>query len=92
MKRNERRRTVRKESLPVEQQKSSTWWEEGTEDMVRFPCSHDMMHPHDHTIHEHTLRSTRCPIATYQSPQEDRRTLSPPHNQSSTGSASDTPS
>lgn len=74
MKRNERRRTVRKESLPVEQQKSSTWWEEGTEDMVPFPCSHDMMHPHDHTIHEHTLRSTRCPIATYQSPQEDRRT------------------
>lgn len=62
MKRNERRRMARQQSLPVEQQKSSTWWE-GTEDMAPFPCSYDMSH--EHTIHEHTLRSTHCPIATY---------------------------
>src|SRR5215467_9631966 len=73
MKRNERRRMARKQALPVEQQKSSTWWE-GTEDMAPFPPSHDMMCSHDHTIHEHTLRSTRCPIATYDSPREDPRT------------------
>lgn len=61
---------ARQQWLPVEQQMSSTWWE-GTEDMAPFPCSYDMTCPHDHTIREHTLRSTRCPIATYHSPQEE---------------------
>lgn len=75
MKRNERRRMTRKQSLPVEQQKSSTWWE-GTVDMVPFPCSSEMTCLHDHTIPEHTLRFTRCPIVTYHSPREDRQSHS----------------
>jgi hypothetical protein len=68
MKRNERRRMARQQSLPVEQQRTSTWWE-GTEDMAPFPCSYDMSH--EHTIHEHTLRATPCPIATFHIPQEE---------------------
>jgi hypothetical protein len=40
--------------------------------MASFPCSYEMTCPHDHTSYEHTLRSTRCPIATYHSPQEER--------------------
>jgi len=63
MKRNDRRRMVRKQPLPVEHQKNGTWWE-GTEDMVPFPCSGEMTYSYGHTMHEHTLRSTRCTIAS----------------------------
>lgn len=57
----------------MERQKSSAWWE-GTEHIAPFPCSYDRTCPHDHTIHEHTLRSICCPIATDHSLQEDRWT------------------
>ena len=70
MKRNERHRMARKQSLSVEQQKTNAWGE-GTEDMAPFPCSYDMTYSHDHTVHEHTLRSRCCPTATYHCPQEE---------------------
>ncbi len=39
--------------------------------MVPFPCSPDMTRLYDHTIHEHTLRSTRCPITISRSLQQE---------------------
>ena len=39
--------------------------------MVPFPCSPDMTRLYDHTIYEHTLRSTRCSITIYRSLQQE---------------------
>jgi len=73
---------------PVAFSKRSQLWE-GTDDMVPFPHSHEMTHPHDHTIGEHTLNYTGCPITvSHGNPQEERWKKSQPRGASGKTTAS----
>jgi len=62
---------------PVAFSKRKQLWE-GTDDMVPFPHSYEITHPHDHTIREHTLKYTGCPITVSHGNPQDIKTEEKP--------------